>query len=60
MPDNNSVQSEQRHIGLVCYVLHCRLVAVADDNKVVVGSDLQSSVLQTVFLLPNERSVHNL
>lgn len=58
--DNNSLQSEQPHIEFVCENLHCRCVAVVDDdNKLVVVSEWQSMQMKMAFFHPNLKSVRN-
>lgn len=63
-PDNNSMQPELQHIGMVvCCNLHCcRFVAVVDDNKLVAASGLQSKgqLQKLFFLLVFVNSVHSL
>lgn len=53
--DNNSKQWERLHIGIVCYNLLCRLVAAADDNKLVAVLELQSMTLPKAFYLLLEK-----
>lgn len=56
--DSSWMQTELKRSG-VCCNLHCRLLAVADGNKLVVASELQSMAKQKVFPLQTVSSANS-